>query len=371
MDSESTVALAHLDTVLMIDPGFTPALEYYITILDDQSNNEEAIKYALRFKEYHPESITPYQLLVPFYQALGRYDEAITESRALLEIDPGNTRALVNLTRIYITIRDFENARLTAEKIKEYHEDDPYDMVSYYNLLYNLANWRGKFKSAAQNLHQSLKSAMITRDSSRIFLSYFDLAQFYYEMGNADSAIFYNEEAAPWAQSFQSLNYPLFLVQLDRSRGAEVKEKWDIAIENFKANVPNELWPLADAIADIFEAYFRADTAAIITGYEYILTMPFQENSGYMYELGRLLVKSGQYERAIDYLDRLVEGQLRSSGAILNLKARYYLGMAYEGLGNTDEAILNYEEILKFWGDPEIETKEIKDAKRRLGRLVG
>ena len=38
-------------------------------------------------------------------------------------------------------------------------------------------------------------------------------------------------------------------------------------------------------------------------------------------------------------------------------------------LMNYEEAIGYFEEMLKFWGKPQVETREIKDARERLAKL--
>jgi TolA-binding protein len=53
------------------------------------------------------------------------------------------------------------------------------------------------------------------------------------------------------------------------------------------------------------------------------------------------------------------------------LQASYYLGRAEEGLGNKRSAIQYYQQVVKYWGGADIQTKEIKEAQDRLAKLTG
>lgn len=363
-------ALAQLDTVLMLDKKYQPALTYYATIHSDQSNYDEAIRYSKLLKKYYPESPTSYQLLAGLYWRLSRFDDAIQESRELLDISPGDRTALMNLSSIYILKHDFKNARRYAEILREKHADDPYVMMSYYDIQNNLANWEGKFVTSIEFRRKGLEQALSTGDSSRIFQYYNGLAESYIEFGMPDSALFYAKESSRWATVFQSLEYPFILIHADRSKESEAREVWDRALNDFKARVPNELWPLGDVLGEMFDASCRADTSDLIATTKKMLDLPFQEGSSGVFEVGRLLVLNGQYEEGKEFLQRLTEGARQTSNGLRHIRALYHIGIADEALGNTEEAIANYREVLKYWNDPEIELKEIADTKKRLSRLV-
>ncbi len=64
------------------------------------------------------------------------------------------------------------------------------------------------------------------------------------------------------------------------------------------------------------------------------------------YRLGRVMVKMKDYEKGIEMLDRALDEKKRSG-------AHYYRGLAYEGLGNSAEAILSYKAALKIDQDYE------------------
>jgi len=370
ISSDPDQALAQLDTVLLIDPKFQPALENYITILGDQSNYEKGIEYAKRLKEYYPESDNPYQLLSTYYTVLSRYDDAIKESQELLEISPGNPGALSGLIRINILKHDFETALHYVEVYKDEHGDDPYRKMTYLNLRSNLANWQGEFKKALDFNFQSLNLAMEMGDSVQIHNHYERVSDLYRYLGNLDSALHYGREGSYWATQFRAFDYPFLLMQLGPTYEEEARRLFSDALEYFKASIPNELWNIADAIQNIFDSHIRADTAATIAAYEKLISLPFQENADSIFRLGMLSVLTHQYEKGIETLNQILSGKNVTSSGIRSLISIYYIGIAHESLGNTDKAIENYKEFLRYWGKPEIEIKEIKDTRARLKRLI-
>ncbi|MCK4607318.1 MAG: hypothetical protein KAU35_08495 [candidate division Zixibacteria bacterium] len=81
-------------------------------------------------------------------------------------------------------------------------------------------------------------------------------------------------------------------------------------------------------------------------------------------------LQTGQYARGRELLQELISGPLQTSSGFNYLRAVYYIGMAEEGLGNIPQATTKYREVLKYWGEPEIEFDIATDTKSRLDRLT-
>jgi hypothetical protein len=67
---------------------------------------------------------------------------------------------------------------------------------------------------------------------------------------------------------------------------------------------------------------------------------------------------------------KLIEGENSTIRGYHYISAIYYIGIANEALGNTEEAVQNYKEVLRYWGNPDMELKEIIDTRKRLDRLL-
>ena len=193
----------------------------------------------------------------------------------------------------------------------------------------------------------------------------------YYYFDMPDSALMFSKKGYDWAGVLNALDYPLFLVRVDPDRASEAKPMFRDAVTNFKSRIPQELWPLVEALRVYFDGLAQSDTTLIIQGLqEQIDALGQSGGSGNYTIMGRYQVQTGLYEDGITNLEPSIEGEYETSNALTYLQSRYYLGVAHEALGNTEEAINHYREVLKYWNNPDMEIKEITDTRRRLGDLT-
>jgi tetratricopeptide (TPR) repeat protein len=285
-----------------------------------------------------------------------KINEAIDECEIALKRYPDNWQAMLLLYDLYIRKRDFEHSRQYVEQIAEKHGQDPYRMEYYYRGLANLADWSGKFRTSLNYRFQALKQAQLTGDSAIISNAFETIASHYNRYGVLDSALHYIREAYRWAIPVQRLNLAIRLVNFDPGTADEARPIFKKAVDDFKSRMPSELWPLAQLVEQRFEAYCAFDTNAIIASYEKVAQEQGEEASATLVrEAAKLRVFSGRHESTSGYYYPYVH---------------YLLGIANEGLGNTREAIKHYEEMLHYWSNPQIELKEIRDARSRLAKLT-
>jgi len=366
---DSQAALTQLDTVIMLDSRFMLALEMYIQIYSVRQEFDTAIIYARRIKEYYPDLPESYRILADMYHQLARHDEAIEINKEFLSKFPGNGEALTSLVDLHILKRDFNNAVFYLERIPEEHPNDSYLMVDYYNQRANLDIWTGKFKVGLDNLKSAVQSALLTTDSMQICGQYAKVANYFGKFGLIDSAIVYSEKGNRWATKFMTLNYPLTLIQFGPEYEKQARPLLDNALKYFKANVPEEMWGMADLIEANFNAHISADTGKLIEIERKLMTEFDQDNTGSRDDLGRYLILTGNFKEGLEVMARNISGVDETSQGFYYLRGLYYTGMANESLGHFAEAISNYEEILKYWNNPDIELDLIADTRQRLARL--
>lgn len=363
-------ALAQLDTVMMIDPDFYLTYLWYADTYRRAGQNEEAIKYAKAAKEMHPTSSKPYENLISFYINASMYDKAEEESRSLLELHPDNRTALYTLSIVMLIKRDFDEARRYLDVIEASHGDDPFVMIGYYSRLANLRAWEGKFNSTLDYLRRSLDTALSTGDSGRVTSASSTLGTYYMFLDFPDSALKYTKMTFDWSTRFEGLDYPRKLAMLKPEREEEARVLLDKALRNLKSRVPPETWHIADNLEKEFEGIVDADTSRLIEAYEGFIESQQDQRSSIYYSLGKTLVRFGEYQKGKDVLSNVVSGDTESTTSFLYLSAVFHIGIAEEELGNTQEAIRRYQEVLKYWGDPEIEIDEIRECRKRLDSLL-
>lgn len=131
------------------------------------------------------------------------------------------------------------------------------------------------------------------------------------------------------------------------------------------------MWPTIEKLEIMFEAYCRADTSAMIKAIEGLNeVVQVDQRSSNNRSIAILKILTGDFKGGKDILDQFVFGGMQSTSGFRTPWLLYFMGVANEGLGNTEEAIKNYEEVLSYWGNPEIEIREIKDLKKRLAKLT-
>ncbi len=370
-NQDTPACFAQLDTVLAMDPGYQLALSFYSQIYQGLRQYDQALDYIKRIRKYHPESPEAYFEIALIYESQDKYNEAIAENEIALELFPNETKGLSRLSTLYIRKRNFEMAEKYLEKYRKTIEDDHFLMVVYFYRKANIEYWRGKFNTATDYYFKAIEEAFKTNDSTYISGAYSSLSSHYDRLHNIDSSLYFDEQGYNWTTQFKGLNYAISVVESDYTQCEKVRPILEEAIEEFKSVTPSSMWPIIDKLVLSFDAYCLADTIALIKSLEeQNEVIRISQRIQNIREIGILKILTGDFKEGKDLLKDYVFGDKQSTNGFRSLRYLYLMGIANEGLGNTDEAIKNYEEVLTYWGDPEIEIREIKDLKARLAKLT-
>jgi len=94
-----------------------------------------------------------------------------------------------------------------------------------------------------------------------------------------------------------------------------------------------------------------------------------------LFKVGRLDEAIGEFERSswwgagLQWYINMSFVQRPGGWAVTSVKARYWLGRAYEQKGDKEKAIKEYGKFLEIWKDADFNSPEMADAKQRLARL--
>ncbi len=362
---------AQLDTVLAVDPGYQLALSFYSQVYKGLRQYEQSLEYMKRVRQYHPESPEAYFEIAIIYESQDKYNEAIAETEVAMELFPNETKGLNRLSNLYIRKRNFEMADKYLDKYHKTIEDNPYLMVTFYFNKANLSSWKGKFNSAKDFYYKAVDEALITNDSAYISGAYRSLSSYYDRLNNLDSALYFDELSYNWTSQFKGLNYAISVIESDHTQCERVRPLLEKSMVEFKETTPSSLWPLIDKLKQAFEAYCLADTNAIIIALEeQNEVVQLSQRDQNIREIGELKIMTGSFQEGKDLLEDYVYGDKQSTSGFRIIRHMYIIGIANEGLGNTHDAIANYEEVLKYWSNPDIEIMELKDLKIRLANLT-
>ena len=87
------------------------------------------------------------------------------------------------------------------------------------------------------------------------------------------------------------------------------------------------------------------------------------------YKIGKALVEAGNVREAVRYL-----GSLRAWEPYpypFRVPAQYYLGIAYETMGNLDSARIHYGNFVRWWEDSDAEFRaRWEEGRQALARLT-
>ncbi len=361
-------AVALLDDILKNDPKNQIALNYQVFVHRSIKEYDKAIEYLKRIKQFYPESPISYRDLATTYTQMGDLEKARVAYEEFLQRFPDDPDAIVNLAMSALRLRDFAKAEEYIETLPKYHGDSPIQMLSYYDVKIGLANWRGAFREGLSYRFKAIAESQKSNDSARIYQAWSTLASFYEVIGQVDSAIYYMQDKYRYAPFMAKVNHSIAMVAFDPKLADSLRPIMTRDLNDIRSRLPGEMQNIMNGVPELFEAFAAADTAAIIASFESLKNMG---GTGGDIErtLGELATMSGDYKNGKARLEKyLYEGTPVASGFYYPYSV-YLLGVANEGLGLTKEAIKNYEEVLTYWGKPDMEIPAIRDTKARLARL--
>ena len=368
--SDMVATYAQLDTVLATYPTYAFALDNYASLLRQSGDLERSAYYVQRLVEALPEAVDAHIQLIRLRQRQGREAEALELAKALHQKHPQDRRPLYRLISLSVHLRNFDEARRYAEMLRDIAGDDPFVLANYYAFVANLNTWQGKFWDGMADRYDLLEATKAMQDTAQLYGVLNSISGFYGRFEMIDSMEVWETEAYRWATDFNGINYPLSMGVYFPEREAELRPIFEAIMEDFRARLPRDFWGTADGLEILFEAILVHDTARMIDGIRKVIETQADQSSENIFQLGRLLIWAEEYEEAKELLSRFLEGNFRTTDAWRYQISLYNVGRANEGLGLTKEAIENYREFLKYWGDADIQIREITDAKERLARLT-
>ena len=322
----------------MIDPRFPTALNWYMDIASENEQYDLSIKYATMMKEYFPNSSSGYMTLSQIYYNQSKLDSTITICKEIIEKFPDKTSPLFRLFNIYIIKRDFDKAEEYMHKVKDIASDDNYILARYYIMLANLDYWRGDFKKIKGHIKKSLDITMELKDSIQIANSYQSYISYFDFFKENDSVLYYADKYYDWASGFRGLGYPFILTRFAPERKDEAKEIIKRLVTDFRVKVPKEMWIIADAIEELFDACYTNDSSVIAEVYYKILSNLDLRSAADDIEAGPYLVQAGMYDEALEILEPKLSGPDEITGGRAYITVLYYTAYCYEMKGDREKS---------------------------------
>jgi len=360
-----------------IDPGYKVALNqlvYYLIVAEQYPAALEAVE---RYIAVAPEDANPYDTKMDLLIFVGELDSAITAAEKVCAIDSGflDYGCQVKLGVLYMFHGDYEEASDRFHQAAANGGRSVRSAARTYLALIPLL--QGKLKDALALLDDGIAAdrmelATSGREGSRS-IKHFLKSLIYREQGDLDKASAEHELALQVHSEVLSRSRPAY-----RCTYAQVlSEKGD--------------FEQAEAIAEVLKSEFESGDKPMGGSYHYAMgcielarghngaAVEHLEQAaeyGDFYEFrfmkARAQLADGQYGRAISEFERLADNPSyiwSPTLSVWNVKAHYYLGLAYEKTGRPADAIPCYERFLEIWKDADPDLALVADVRDRLVRL--
>ncbi|UCD94755.1 MAG: tetratricopeptide repeat protein [Candidatus Zixiibacteriota bacterium] len=356
-------AVIYFSRALELDPLYKEVYNHLAYTYSAAGNFEMALGAIDKYAEIAPDEANPYDSKGDLYAANGMLDNAVQSYRMALKIKPDFYWPFHKLALMYLYKKEFATADscyriLLSPRFVNFRTD-----VMFYRTYVSL--FQGKFKETLRYI-----DSLISADEENYASYYFIKSQIHVEMKRWDAALSEIETAIRvHAERFPDRNtaYKPAHIQIlagkgDYARAEQGVEELKVSLEQM--GDMTGYWLSLGRIEMTKGNYAKA-----VSYFENITQRSLAFCTGYMCAEAYLL--AGRPRDAIPIFEKIdrMHDYDRALNGVWTVKINYYLGVAYEDIGDYEMAIGYYEEFLAFWkdSDPGIESKQ--DARERLARL--
>jgi len=186
-------------------------------------------------------------------------------------------------------------------------------------------------------------------EKSAIFAD--SLNTLYREAGQFDSAAWFAEKSASFFNTMDSYRktgnsyYEAYTFAMDAEKQGNMAEKTREYLSKVVASNPSDL----DARNKIAMTYMSSSTP--MEGIQLLrkILEEAPENEGALFNMGMLAIQSGQHDRAIDWLTKLIKVNED------HLQGQLLLGVAYQNKGDKENAKKQFEKVKEMDPDPSVQ----------------
>jgi tetratricopeptide (TPR) repeat protein len=377
--------------VLSLDPVHDDALNGMAYTYAARADYERAADYFRRNAAAHPENANPHDSLAEMYFKMGKMDEAIDAFERALAIKPdfGSQRGVAY---VKVLQEDWKGAIVQIERLIDAVQSE--GLKASYRLILGFFHDKSFRWRLALDLAQ--KSALVFESVGNQFAlsgAKWNEANIYYALGDirlsreslveAQAAMRASGNNPAWAPLYSDIL--MGLLELKENRVEEAKKRFtsiDSLLSELAEKEPQfkemGAWSAAVYRVEVLLTDGRIDEAISAAGALPPVTIPnLNPLTMYLYNwpyerdvLARAYVQKGEVDDAIAEYEWLVTFDPdRNDRRMINPLFHYRLGVLYEGRGDTDRAIQQYDKFLKICGEADPRLEEIADTRRRLAAL--
>ena len=304
------LALDHLKQAIGLDSKYAPAYNMLGYTESELKNYDEAEQAFKTYISLIPDNPNPYDSYAELLLKMGQYDESIEQYKVALEKDPNFTMSLIGIGNNFVFKGNFVEARIYYQKC--------FDQTKNINQKLSALNWiatsyvhEGKIDDALNVLEQRRELA---KDNSLVPA----------QISSINSEGFVLTEAGMSEKGLDKFQEALVLLE-SSNLPKDVKSSLMV-----QASL-NRTYALI-ASHKLFEAQDQLNTLSnAINSRENTSEMQSYQNN-----LGLMELKKGNYKEALDHFNK---------SDVSSEFTQYYMGVAYEKLGDKDKANEYYQMV--------------------------
>jgi tetratricopeptide (TPR) repeat protein len=351
--NESAQAVEAYKAIIAQYPLEAEAYQRLGWLLNSQGRVEEALQVLRQGLVTDPEGKDLYNSLGSVYQRLGRFDEARVAYQRYIQLAPNDPNAWDSLAALHQFLGQYDQAFEGYNRALSINPESKVVVIHLGNLYFR----QGRYSAA---LAQYQRFIQLAQDDDQRARGYGYQAWVYFKMGDRERA-----EAAT-AKQLGLLKSPTWdLAPLFLKRGAyarmgtlDATQFTKEAFERLNSGGYQRFWFIhrgwvalsqgqaETAVEQFREALRQKNLDWNIDSYEDCLAYAF--------------LNLGRWDEAIAEYERLLRVNPRYP------LAQYHLARAYEGKGDRERALASYRNFLQIWKDADPGLPEVTEAKKRL-----
>ncbi len=369
-------AIKHYSLALEIDPFYKSALNQLSITYGLVNDFENAILTANRYIQTAPHEASPYAAKGKLYADFGEIDPAIEAFEKALEKKKDFPESLKMLGILYSFKREFIKSDSSFERVIQTSAFNRRSWVRLYQAT--MLTRQGRLDSALTIIEKLIHLGEIEKASTHFMIeARLSRAMILRTQRNYTDAVIEIDSAIQRMlrdTPDYPPNYLRYFVQLLAEDGKLDQADSILNVLYQQVEQYPSLWFVYCYGKGCINMQLENYTAAVDNFREAAKLRPRNNNYGYFEThtmLAQALLRNGNIEEAILEYNNLQTpyNYFRAYWSLWDVTSHYYLGLAYEKSGWINRAVHEYEMLLDYWQDGDINIVERQEVERRLAAL--
>jgi serine/threonine protein kinase/tetratricopeptide (TPR) repeat protein len=361
---------------------------------------DKAIEIYERWKKIYPHDTIPWDNVALKYEAIGQYENFLTNASEAMRLNPKDTFAYQDLAEAYERLNRLDEAKAVLDKGSEQNLNMPAAKIILYDIAFvrhdegamqhQIDALKGSplesvilfFKAQGECALGKAQNARQTYSQGSSVAQHFDLKEFVAEirmaeasceaeLGNMDLARQGLQEAFGLSddRGVRTGAATLFALTGDTYRAQKLID--ELATEFPADTILNAVWlPVARAISELQ----RSNPGRAVTALE--PSVPYELGSGPsgagywpMHIRGQAFLKEHEVAKAAAEFEKILDHRSLDPTSPLYSLARLGLGRAYALQGEKAKARTAYQDFLALWKDADPDIPILQQAKTEYAKL--